>query len=141
FITALEEEGLIALSSESAGWRCDMDQIRAKGFTENVVDLMVVKLSRLPAPTQEILKRLACLGNSGQTETLAIVVEEPEPRVHEMLADAVQAGLVLRSGDVYSFAHDRIQEAALIMIPEEMRAAEHLRIGRLMASQFEDSEI
>jgi predicted ATPase len=41
-------------------------RIRAKGFTDNVVDLMVGKLSRLPDKTQDALKLLACLGNAAE---------------------------------------------------------------------------
>ena len=31
--------------------------------------------------------------------------------------------------------HDRVQEAACLLIPEAMRAEAHLRIGRLLAAQ------
>jgi predicted ATPase len=41
-------------------------RIRAKGFTDNVVDLMVGKLSRLPDKTQDALKLLASLGNAAE---------------------------------------------------------------------------
>ena len=45
-------------------WSWDLNRIHAKGYTDNVVDLMVGKLARLPAATQEALQQLACLGNS-----------------------------------------------------------------------------
>ena len=44
------------------GWRWDLDRIRAKNYTGNVVDLMVVKLNRLPAETEAALRQLACIG-------------------------------------------------------------------------------
>ena len=34
----------------------------------------------------------------------------------------------------YKFVHDRIQEAAYSLIPEELRAETHLRIGRRLAA-------
>ncbi len=40
FITALNEEGLLAFDPVTGAWRWDMDRIRAKGITDNVVDLM-----------------------------------------------------------------------------------------------------
>jgi len=68
FITELEEEGLLRFEPSAATWRWDVDRIHAKGYTANVVDLMVGKLSRFPSSTQESLKQLACLGNSAEFE-------------------------------------------------------------------------
>src|SRR6202030_1446491 len=34
----------------------------------------------------------------------------------------------------YKFIHDRVQEAAYSLIAERLRAQEHLRIGRLLAT-------
>ena len=39
------------------------ERIHAKGYTDNVVDLLVGKLGRLPVNTQRALQKLACLGN------------------------------------------------------------------------------
>ena len=50
FITALADEGLLTFDAATAGWNWDFDRIRAKGFTDNVADLMAAKLSRLPMP-------------------------------------------------------------------------------------------
>ena len=51
------------------------------------------------------------------------------------------AGLVLRSDGTYTFLHDRIQEAAYALIPEDERAAAHLRIGRLLAARTPPEEL
>ena len=50
FLTALNEDGLLAFDPVAPAWRWDMDRIRAKGYTDNVVDLMVEKLSGFPPP-------------------------------------------------------------------------------------------
>src|SRR5262249_9024771 len=55
FLQELVEDGLISLDAERASWRWDLGPIRSKGYTDNVVDLMVGKLSRLPLTTQEAL--------------------------------------------------------------------------------------
>ena len=73
FLTALAEEGLLAFDHDRAAWSWDLERIHAKGYTDNVVDLMVGKLHRLPATTQNALQQLACLGNSAEFATLAIV--------------------------------------------------------------------
>ena len=69
FLTALAEEGLLAFDHGKACWSWDLDRIQAKGFTDNVVELMLGKLNRLPVETQAALQQLACLG-SAATATL-----------------------------------------------------------------------
>src|SRR6202012_4797272 len=108
--------------------------ILAIGYTDNVVDLMVGKLNRLPAGTQQALQRLACLGNSADFAMLRMIYQDSSAEMHGQLWEAVRTGLVFRSLDSYRFLHDRVQEAAYSLIPKELRAEAHLRIGMLMAA-------
>jgi PAS domain S-box-containing protein len=135
FFMALAEEALLVFDHGAAAWTWDLPRIRAKGFTDNVADLMAAKLSRLPDVTQEALGQLACLGNVAQIATIALVHGESEQKVHEGLWQAVRTGLIFRQDDAYAFLHDRVQEAAYTLIPESDRAATHLRIGRALASR------
>jgi PAS domain S-box-containing protein len=141
FLTALNEEGLLAFDPAAPAWRWDVDRIRAKGYTDNVVDLMAKKLERLSVPTREALKLLACLGNVADVATLTLVYEETEEAMHAALWEAARAGLVLREQGGYAFLHDRVQEAAYALIPEGERAAAHLRIGRMLLPHTPSSEL
>ncbi|TMB15267.1 MAG: PAS domain S-box protein, partial [Deltaproteobacteria bacterium] len=134
FITMLADEGMLAFDAAALAWTWDEDRIRAKGFTDNVADLMAAKLGRLPETTQEALKRLACVGKVAGISTLILVLNQPAETIHAAFSPAVVAGLVLRSEDSYSFLHDRVQEAAYTLIPESHRARVHLEIGRLLAA-------
>ena len=69
FLTALNEDGLLAFDPVAPAWRWDIDRIRARSYTDNVADLMVEKMKRLSASTQEALKQLACLGNVADVAT------------------------------------------------------------------------
>jgi predicted ATPase len=53
FLTALAEEGLLAFDSVAPAWQWDINRIRAKSYTDNVVELMAGKLRRFSAVTQE----------------------------------------------------------------------------------------
>src|SRR5208337_5071604 len=106
--------------------------------TDNVVELMISKLRRLPAATQEALKQLACLGDSARMATLAIVNGRDENAIHAPLWEAVRAGLILRLPGSYKFLHDRVQEAAYSLIPRQLRAKVHLRIGRMLIERMSE---
>src|SRR5205823_10759484 len=134
FISALDEEGLLTFDHSHARWSWDLNRIHAKGYTDNVVDLMVGKLNRLPVETQKALQQLACLGNRAESTLLALIHEDAKGDMHGALWEAVRTGLVFRSEGAYRFLHDRVQEAAYALVPAELRAAAHLRIGRLLAA-------
>ena len=130
FLTELAAEALLFLDAGIAAWTWDLARIAAKGYTDNIVQLMVVRLKRLPAAAQEGLKELACLGNIADFATLAIVRERPDEEIHSAFQDATKAGLLIRLESAYRFAHDRVQEAAYALIPPALRPGVHLRIGR-----------
>ncbi|MBV8140696.1 MAG: AAA family ATPase, partial [Verrucomicrobia bacterium] len=134
FLSALAEEGLLSFDHGAARWSWDLNRIHAIGYTNNVVDLMVGKLNRLPVETLDALQQLACLGNAAEITTLSIVQETSEEEVHADLWEAVRQELILRLDRSYKFIHDRVREAAYSLIPEGLRAGAHLRMGRLLAA-------
>ncbi|WP_037471076.1 PAS domain S-box protein [Sinorhizobium fredii] len=141
FLMVLDEEALLAFDHGTAAWTWDMARIRAKGFTENVVDFMATKLNRLPDKTRDFLGKLACLGNSGQTTTSSMVFGVSEDEIHVALWEVVRAGFILRQEGAYVFLHDRIHEAAYRLVSEDERLATHLQIGRILAERTTPAEI
>jgi PAS domain S-box-containing protein len=140
FLTALAEEGLLKFDPDGSAWIWDLAQIRTKGYTDNVVDLMVGKLRRLSGATQTALQHLACLGNVVEFATLSLVYRESEEEIQTSLLEAARTGLIVRLENSYEFLHDRVQEAAYALIPKGERAGAHLRIGRvLLANMTADS--
>ena len=132
FLHALADEALLVFDHADGRWLCDLGRVHTKRYTDNVVDLMVVKLNRLPAETKTALRQLACVGSSAEFVLLGTICETSQEELHANLSEAVRSGVVRRSEGAYTFQHDRIQEAAYSLIPEEARPEIHLRIGRLL---------
>ncbi|HEY0708482.1 MAG TPA: AAA family ATPase [Polyangia bacterium] len=132
FLSALHEEGLLVFAPERGKWKWDLERIRSKGFADNVVNLMVAQLGRLPAATLEVLKTVACLGGVRDPSLISVVHGKSLKEIDQDLWEALQAGYLVRAGSYYKFVHDRVQEAVYTRIPAIERQQEHLRIARLM---------
>ncbi|QIR37757.1 AAA family ATPase [Tolypothrix sp. PCC 7910] len=157
FLKALYEDGLISFNLEKGYWQCDISEVNTLSLTDNVVELMAIQLQKLPQPTQNALKLAACIGNSFDLGTLAIVYQKSQVETAVDLWPALQAGLILPKNEVYKlfqdhgnhaesqilssyhfqnpnykFLHDRVQQAAYYLIPEVEKQSTHLKIGRLL---------
>ena len=136
FLYLLADEGLLAFDHTRTQWSWNLGGIHAKRYTDNVVELLAGKQTRLPLDTQRALQQLACLGNAADVAMLSIVLEMPEEQVHATLGEAQRQQLIERLEHSYKFVHDRMQEAAYALVPEMLRAEAHLRIGRLLATHI-----
>src|SRR5260370_41922061 len=63
-----------------------------------------------------------------------MVHQQSGEKLHGQLWEAIRARLIFRTDQSYKFLHDRVQEAAYSLLPEDVRAETHLRIGRLLAA-------
>ncbi|WP_437325384.1 AAA family ATPase [Sorangium sp. So ce381] len=139
FVRSLHVHDVLTFAAGS-GWRWDLARIDALAYTDNVVDLMVRAIARLPPEAVEALKLAAAIGSRFELDMLATVSECSPEEAYGRIDPAVGEGLVLAVRDGYRFAHDKVQEGAYAMIPEADRPAFHLRIGRLLAGKLDLSE-
>ena len=138
-LTTLTDDGLLFLDDQRR-WRWDLAGIDEKGYTENVIDLMAAKLSRLPLGTQRVFQLLACLGSTSSSRLLQLVGSTPGTELQLDLKEVLKTELVLFLEGSYRFLHDRVQEAAYRLLSGENRVNEHLRIGRLMMTLMSAEE-
>jgi PAS domain S-box-containing protein len=141
FLTTLATDGLLYFQRPQAAWHWDLAGIQEEHITENVVELLIGKLSRLPKSTREALKKLACMGSSAKKTDLIVVHGGAKTDARSDLLAAIRGGFIVQLSGSYKFAHDRIQEAAYSLIPERERAAMHLQIGRLLLSKAKSEEL
>ena len=149
FLKSLYAESLIRFDPALSAWQWDLEAIKARNITDNVVDLMTEKIQKLKPHAVEALKLSAAMGNRFQLQRLAMVLEKPLVDVAACLDAAVNEGLVLTVGksdgavifSEYKFSHDRIQQAAYALIPEAERPGVHLKIGRLLHQNTPDEKM
>ncbi len=141
FLASMEEEELVVFDADRGVWRWDTDRIRNTRLTDNVAELVASKLSRLPRLTLETVKLLACLGSGAALDTLSIASGKSKRQIGAILWEAVQARFLLRVDDTFIFAHDRVQEAAYLLVPAVDRPPAHVRIGRALISSLTPSGI
>ncbi|MDZ8050786.1 MAG: AAA family ATPase [Aulosira sp. ZfuVER01] len=155
-LLTLHQEDLLTYNYQSGVWQWDIEDIQAIGITDlNVVELTARNIRKLSIETQEVLKLAACIGNTFNLDVLAIVNEASFLTTAAQLWSALQAGLILpltqdykiplvfgheESGGItltdvkvdYKFLHDRVQQAAYSLIPEDKKKETHLKIGQLL---------
>ncbi|MEZ4600434.1 MAG: AAA family ATPase [Syntrophotaleaceae bacterium] len=141
FLEALYQERCLDFDKDTLTWRWDLEKIRKKGFTENVVDFLAERLTTLPAATQNILRTAACLGSSFGIPLLALACGKSGDKTLADFWPAIRDGFVLRYDDKFAFAHDRIQQAAYSLIPGPQLPELHLRIGTLLLEQTSPEDL
>ena len=163
FLKHIYETGLLSFQIKERSWRWDLKQINQQQSSDNVVDLVISKMQRLPGQTRDLLMLGACIGNAFDLQTLSIISEQTLVETATNLWPAVKSGLLLTEGDGHAllkglqasesfdehdypivserFLHDRIQQAAYSLIDEDQKKQVHLRIARLLLQKIPEQEV
>jgi predicted ATPase/signal transduction histidine kinase len=132
FFQRIFKDGLVTHHKEYGKWHYDLEAIRSHHYTENVASLVLQQLAEMPAQTRALLGCLACVGGTGKPALLGQMLDITPERLHEQLQPAVAARLINLSGAHYTFTHDRVHDAAQVLLaPDEVNRL-HFVAARLL---------
>ncbi|HEY0847858.1 MAG TPA: serine/threonine-protein kinase PknK, partial [Noviherbaspirillum sp.] len=152
FLGVLAEQHMLCWDVVQSSWQWDIASIQQAGITDNIVELLVAKLQKLPVATQRVLQGAACLGNAFDLKMLAAACALSEAETASLLWQALLEGMIVPlderykyaehsqdSGEAvlapaYRFLHDRVQQAAYLLSDEAERTSMHLAIARIWLS-------
>jgi predicted ATPase len=156
FLEKLYADHLLSFEVNARRWQWDLNDIKSAQITDNVVELMVLKIQSLPEAAQKFIKLAACIGNQFDLLTLSLLDESPPQIIARHLFDAVELGLIFTRSEesnwidsgtevshlsnCYRFVHDRIQQAAYTLLDPETQRAIHLKIGQSLLKNTPEGE-
>jgi len=127
-LSHLVESG--ALYVEDGRWTSNRT-IEEMGIPEGVRDVIGRRLSRLSEVTNDVLTRSSVIGQVVELAVLVAVCDQEEDEVLDALEEAVGAGLVRESDEVfgYRFAHALVRTTLYEELPTVRRVRLHARVG------------
>lgn len=154
FLKNLHEENLIYFDYGSHSWKWDINKIKLKNYTDNVVDLLIIKVKRLHVNIQKLLEIAACLGNEFNTKTLSLVLKSSAVDIRNNLLVPIRDGLIAVVSENYEidennneylnirykFLHDSIHQTVYSLIDENKKKQLHLDIGQFLEKNLTQPE-
>ncbi|PTL81382.1 ATP-binding sensor histidine kinase [Vitiosangium sp. GDMCC 1.1324] len=157
----LHQSGLLTFDAEQREWRWDLERIEQVEVTENVIELMLRAVRRLPVLTQQLLQVASCFRDRVDLWLLAAVAGKSVEETAEALWSAIQEGLLVPASQgscfaygtsrgsgspearaaTYCFVHDRIQQAVYSLLSDEEKRHLHRQVGRGLVGGVSEHEL
>jgi predicted ATPase len=140
---SLRQQGILAKSTLNFQWTWRLEQIDAvTSISDNVVDVIMGKLSELSSSLQTVLAVAAYMRTLIHPPTLRVFLQlegrgMTDFALEELLNKAAEEGLLQTSGDgTFRFAHDLIKQACYGLVAEGLeRNALRKRLGKYLVKR------
>lgn len=159
FLNSLYTEKHLFFNLEKGLWQWNLSKIQNLDITDNVVDLLALKVKRFKSETQWLLKLCSCLGTQFSIKSLAAVSDKTSVECINLLQEPITEGILLplgydfisvsqkeekRTGEdykIFRFSHDKIRKVIYSMIEAGHRSALHFNIGQyLLEKNFPEKQ-
>jgi DNA-binding CsgD family transcriptional regulator/tetratricopeptide (TPR) repeat protein len=124
-VRALRDEGAIDVEEGRA-------ETRPASLPPNLRLTLLRRVSLLPEDALNLLRVASILGGAFSLAELGVLAERSPARMVPALAAAVDAGLLIESGDRLAFRHDLLREAIYQDLPVAVRKGLHRQAGAVL---------
>lgn len=131
-LRALVEDKLLIFDGQKRAWHWILEDVARHRYADNVADLMVHRLNRLPVAERELMRLASCMGLRADELVLRNLSGFASVAFTKVLGSLVDAGLLMHKSSALIFPHDRIHEAAYGLTSVEARPALHGQVASLM---------
>ncbi len=150
FLKSLNAKKYLSFNFTNLEWEWDLPEIKALGFSNHIVDLMIKRFELLGKSTRKTLQIAACIGHTFELGMVAVIFSKPEKETLVLLHDAIREDLVIPLSDNYKiieldvrhstaglsvkfrFAHDRIHLAAYSLLSDQEKRDIHFQAGQYL---------
>jgi|GEM_PF-2875905 len=138
FLQSLFDDGLVQCDTITGEWTWNLPGVKAKPFTVNMVDLLSAEIRHLDPAIREPLVFAASIGPSFSLDVLGAICLRQRDYILNSIRVALDEGLLRRDADGYSFAHERIRQAALAFLTDDQQQVIHRQIGHYLLANPPD---
>lgn len=136
FIKSLKEKNIL-YKDDNNHWQWRLSSLKALTSTDNVAQLMTQRIERLSEQCKAILHAASCIGNTVDISLLSRVISLKKSLLEHNLRLLVDEGYIVAfsnganidSVGYIKFTHDRIQQAAYLLINATPIEQVHYRIA------------
>ncbi len=159
----LKKNNTLVFNFKNHQFECDIKTLEKTAASDNVVELIIQKIKGCSPKAIQLLKLAACLGNSFDLKTLAMIAGDRAEVTAKNLMEIIEMDAVIPLTESYNilmfddekaeavvvdsinpeykFQHDRVQQAAYSLIEDAEKPFAHLSIGRSMAQNYSAGEL
>jgi histidine kinase len=158
FLNSISENNLLRFDHETTSWLWDVKKISELQISDNIVDLMMNRISLLPSPTVTLLSTASCIGNSFDLPDLMSITGKTAQEISAALEQAIENGLITSKVNIshlrnnteseinlhdftFRFVHDRVQQTFYLNLNDKQKQESHLNIGKLLLKTLSETEL
>ena len=150
FIKSLTEQGILTKNNKNQ-WQWDKQLSHSIAATDNVIELMALRLTHVSKAGQSILHHAACIGSLIPIDLLSQVLDigskdierELRPLIADGLLTAYSHNQKIDTLEKIKFSHDKIQQAAYLLTSPTPKTLIHYKVAQyyLTSNNFNNADL